>query len=121
EIGFGDGYGLHYLSPWAHQVTGVDIAPDNIPMAAVKYPAENLRFAQFDGMNFPFEKESFDVACSFQVIEHIPEPKLIEWLTGISDVLKKGGVFYVSTLNLATAMKPGAPYQKSVDHEKEFT
>jgi 2-polyprenyl-3-methyl-5-hydroxy-6-metoxy-1,4-benzoquinol methylase len=121
DVGFGDGYGMNYLSPFAHEVVGIDIAPDNIPLAQKKYPEKNLRFMQFDGANIPFEAGSFDVALSCQVIEHIPVPNLTGWLLEIARVLKKDGLLIVSTLNLSHAMKPGKPYHKNMDHEKEFT
>ncbi|HTL71530.1 MAG TPA: class I SAM-dependent methyltransferase [Candidatus Eisenbacteria bacterium] len=121
EIGFGDGYGMNYLADAAAEVTGLDIAPQNIPLARAKYPNPKLRFVHFDGGRFPFPDGSFDAACTFQVIEHVPEAALPFWLSEIRRVLKEGGQFYVSTLNLATAMKPGAPYEKNADHEKEYT
>lgn len=121
EVGFGDGYGMHYLADAATQVAGVDIAPENIPLAQRKYSAPNLKFLRFDGYKFPFPDESFDIVCTFQVIEHIPLNRMVEWLTEIKRVMKKDGRFYVSTMNLATAMKPGSPYTKNQDHEKEFT
>ncbi len=120
EVGFGDGYGMNYLSDTASQITGVDIAPNNIPLARAKYGKENLKFLHFDGYRFPFPDRSFDIVCSFQVIEHIPEGRLIEWLSEIKRVLKEEGSFYVSTLNLETAQKPGGAYHKNQDHEKEF-
>ncbi len=120
EVGFGDGYGMSYLAEVARHVSGVDIAPENIPLAKAKYPKENLSFVHFDGYHFPFKDKSFDFVCTFQVIEHIPETRLVEWLSEIKRVLKDDGSFYVSTLNLETAMKPGSVYEKNIDHEKEF-
>ena len=121
EIGFGDGYGMNYLSGTARELTGLDIIANNIPLAQKKYPKSNLKFVHFDGKRFPFSDKSFDIVGSFQVIEHIPEPALVAWLTDIRRVLKPGGSFYVSTLNLQTAQKPGVAYEKNQDHEKEFT
>ena len=120
EVGFGDGYGMAYLAERAKEVVGIDIASPNIPLAQAKYPLKNLRFSQYDGLNFPFPDETFDVVGTFQVIEHIPEDKLSEWLGEIKRVLKKDGLFCASTLNLKNALKPGVPYSKNVDHHKEF-
>jgi len=61
------------------------------------------------------------MVCSFQVIEHIPEDKLLPYLSAIKRVLKNTGKFYVSTLNLAYAMKSPLTYEKNADHCKEFT
>ncbi len=121
EVGFGDGYGAAYLAEGAAEVGGVDIVPGNAPRAQAKYPASNLVFRHFDGMRLPFPEGAFDAAVSCQVIEHVPEPQLPAWLSEIRRVLKPGGQFFVSTLNLDQAMKPGKPYQKLIYHEKEFT
>lgn len=42
-----------------------------------------------DAMNLPFKKNSFDVYCSFEVLEHISEPDKL--ISEASRVLKKGG------------------------------
>jgi len=121
EIGFGDGFGMKHLSGAAREVVGIDIAPDNIPLARAKYPQENLKFIRFDGIHFPFEDASFEAVISCQVIEHIPVANLLSWLREIARVLSPEGIFIVSTLNLERAMKPDNPYEKSRDHEMEFT
>jgi SAM-dependent methyltransferase len=121
EIGFGEGYGAHYLAEAAQQVTGVDIAPGNAERAAQKYQRPNLTFESIKGLHYRFADANFDAACSFQVIEHIPEPLLLTHLQEVRRILKRGGFYFVSTLNLANAMKPGKPYKKIPEHEKEFT
>jgi len=121
EIGFGDGYGSNELAGVAEEVVGIDITSANIPHATHKYPRPNLRFEQMDATALTFPAESFDLVCSFQVIEHIPEPLLPVFLREIFRVLRPGGIYCLSTLNLAHNMKPGQPYQKLSCHEKEFT
>lgn len=121
EIGFGDGYGAAYLAEAAREVTGVDIVAGNIPAAQAKYRNPQLKFLHFDGTCIPFPDGTFDAAGSFQVIEHVPEPQIVPWLAEIRRVLKPGGRFFVSTLNLEHNQKPGKPYQKLIYHEKEFT
>jgi SAM-dependent methyltransferase len=121
EIGFGDGYGSSYLAEVAQDVTGVDLAPGNIPRAHAKYPRANLHFLQMEATELDFPDCSFDVVGSFQVIEHIPEPRLPDYLNGIRRVLAPDGICCLSTLNLEHSMKPGRPYEKLCLHEKEFT
>lgn len=121
EVGFGDGYGSAYLARTAAQVHAADVVEGNVPRAQKKYRRPNLSFLHFDGLHLPFPDGEFDAAGSFQVIEHVPEPHLVQWLAEIRRVLKPGGTFYVSTLNLEHAQKPGKPYQKLIYHEKEFT
>ena len=121
EIGFGDGYGANYLAEAAAEVTGIDMAPGNIPRAQAKYPRPNLRFLHMEGTTLDFPDAAFDVVGSFQVIEHIPEARLGDHLSEVRRVLAPGGLYCVSTLNLAHNMKPGQPYEKLCYHEKEFT
>lgn len=121
EVGFGHGYGANYLAEMAREVVGVDLAPGNIPRAAAEYQRPNLRFHHMDATQLNFPNNSFDVVCSFQVIEHIPESLLSRYLSEMSRVLQPSGVCCISTLNLAHNMKPGKPYEKLVYHEKEFT
>jgi len=121
EIGFGDGYGAHFLAEIAREVTGIDMAPGNIPRAQAKYPRSNLRFLHMEGSELRFPDQSFDVVGSFQVIEHIPEAQLPKFLSEIHRVLGPQGLCCLSTLNLEHNIKPGKPYEKLCYHEKEFT
>ena len=121
EIGFGDGYGAAELAEVAVEVFGIDTTAPNIPRAQQKYGRPNLRFERMDGTTLDFPDRSFDLVCSFQVIEHIPEPLLPIYVGEIYRVLRIGGAACLSTLNLAHNMKPGQPYEKLHCHEKEFT
>ena len=120
EIGFGEGYGSHYLAEVASEVVGIDLAPGNIPRASAKYVRPNLHFLQMEATKLDVPDASFELVCSFQVIEHIPEPQLLSYLNEIFRVLRPSGLFCVSTLNLIHNMKPGRPYEKLIYHEKEF-
>ncbi len=121
EIGFGDGYGSNYLAEVAQEVTGIDMAPGNIPRAQEKYPRPNLHFVHMEGSQLSFPDGAFDVVGTFQVIEHVPEPDLMRFLTEIRRVLSPDGIACISTLNLEHNMKPGKAYEKMCMHEKEFT
>jgi Methyltransferase domain len=73
DVGFSDHeYGDYenYLEkhyPWPRQLTvlGTD-EPRECPK---KYP--DISFVRYDGELFPFETDSFDVACSNAVLEHV--------------------------------------------------
>lgn len=120
DIGFGDGHGSNYLAEVAREVTGIDCEEENVEPARNKYKKDNLKFKFMSGTELSFQDETFDIVCSFQVIEHIKEALLLNYLSEISRVLKPGGVYYVSTLNKEVSMKPGQPYNKNPYHEKEF-
>ncbi|AWK02990.1 class I SAM-dependent methyltransferase [Flavobacterium crocinum] len=46
----------------------------------------------WDGVNMPFESESFDVVMSTEVLEHVPDPDA--YLLEVKRVLKPGGLFF---------------------------
>lgn len=120
EIGCGSGYGAYYLSHLAKEVVAIDMDPAVIEQAPRLFRRPNLSYRLEQGTRLPFPDASFDCVASFQVIEHIPEPQLPQYLGEISRVLKPDGVFVVSTLNLDYNRKH-AGYEKPSFHEKEFT
>ncbi len=121
EVGCGDGYGSFYLAKIAREVIGIDYEDSVILQARDKYKKPNLSFMYMDAIKLQFEDGAFDIACSFQVIEHIPEDKLSEYLLEIKRVLKASGKFYLSTLNLEHSVKSPLTYKKNPAHCKEFT
>lgn len=121
EAGCGDGYGSAYLAQSAaSSVVGIDYEEAVIKDAKRKYQARNLEFVTMDALKLEFPGNSFDAACSFQVIEHIREGKLFEFLREIKRVLKEGGEFYLSTLNLEHNLKRGHTYKRHPAHVREF-
>ena len=51
-----------------------------------------------DVLHAPFSPESFDVITSFDVLEHLYQPR--EIMAKVSEWLKPGGIFYVSIPNI---------------------
>lgn len=121
EVGCGDGYGCAYLATVAREVIGIDSEEDTIFKAQNKYKLPNLSFRSVDATKLQFGDNSFDIVSSFQVIEHIPEDKLLQYLQEIKRVLKDNGKFYLSTLNLEHTIKSPLTYKKNLAHRKEFT
>ena len=120
EIGCGDGYGSFYLAEVAKEVIGIDYEEAVILQAQKKYKRANLSFIQMDAANLQFTDNSFEIVCSFQVIEHIAEDRLSRYLSEVSRVLKDEGKFYLSTLNVEHAVKSPLTYKKHPAHCKEF-
>ncbi len=121
EIGSGAGYGAYYLSQAAAGVVGVDLDEANIAQATRLFHRPNLTFLPMDATRLAFPEGTFDVVCSFQVIEHIEEDRLPIYLQEIARVLAPSGCFVVSTLNLEHNRKGKASYVKPSFHVKEFT
>lgn len=123
DAGTGDGYGAYYLSNVAREIIGIDIKEEPIEKARQNYAENNLKFLIKNVLYTDFPDGHFDIVISSQVIEHIEMDKLNQYLDELSRVLKKDGVFFVSTLNLIRNLKGRnlEKYDKSPHHVKEFT
>lgn len=122
EIGCGDGYGADLLASEdpSRQVTAVDLFEANVRAASARYPRPNLRFSVQEATALNLPDGSFDLVVSFQVIEHVPEARLPDYVRQVRRVLAAHGSACISTLNLRRARKPGQPYDRSPDHDREF-
>ncbi len=118
EIGCGEGYGSAIIAKKAGRVTAVDTAKDTVLHAAAKYAAVNLDFLVHDGVRLPFPDAGFDIAVSFQVIEHIADTAA--FVREAARVLKPGGRLYLTTPNRVHRLKEGQkPWYKF--HVREFS
>jgi len=122
DAGTSDGYGAYYLSESAKEIAGIDINIDRIGRAESAYKRNNLKFLVNDVLDIKFPNEYFDIVVSSQVVEHIELDKLDRYLSEINRVLKKGGLFFVITVNLINNLKGKSlqEYNKSPYHAKEF-
>ena len=117
EIGFGSGFGAYYLSQ--HGVKSVfAIDPDGraVDFARRNFRAKNLHFQKAKIEDLKISRK-FDVAVSFEVIEHLEKPEIM--LVKVKKLLKRSGIFLVSTPNRALSSydgdKPTNPY-----HVREY-
>ena len=91
----GEGYGAAILAAGgAASVTGVDIDAHVVDAAREKY---GLEFHASDVVDMPFADDSFDVAVSFETIEHVPDAA--KAVAELRRVLRPGGRLVVSTPN----------------------
>jgi len=121
DIACGEGYGSNLLAASAHLVNGVDIDQATINHASQKYKKENLSFIQGSVEKIPFEAATFDVAVSFETIEHTTEH--ISMLKEIKRVLKPGGLLLISTPDKKSySDMPGYknPFHKKELYKEEF-
>lgn len=103
DIGCGGGYGTHLLSKHAKNIVGLDIDKDTISKISNRYSSENCFFKLFDGTTIPYNDETFEVIVSFHVIEHIYDD--LNFISEIHRVLKKDGIFIISTPNKTLRVK----------------
>jgi len=93
DLGCGTGYGTAELASAGWRVVGMDrVAP------AARARSSSARFVRGDLEQLPFAARSFDTVTSFQVIEHLADPRA--YLAQIARVLAPGGVLLLSTPNL---------------------
>ena len=105
EVGSGEGYGTNLLSESAARVVGLDIDEATVEHASEKYASDKVRFALYDGSAIPFADDSFDLAVSFQVIEHIRDDA--GHVAEICRILKPGGILVLTTPNRNYRLHPG--------------
>lgn len=116
DIACGEGYGSHLLALQSATVTGIDIDTETIDAAKIKYKHPHLTFLQGDVENIPITNASFDVAVSFETLEHITAHH--KMVAELKRVLKPGGILLISTPDkLNYSDKPG--YHNSF-HKKEL-
>lgn len=97
DLGCGDGNSIDLfrgLDTGAHW-TGLDIMDS--PEVA-RRTRKDGDFRIFDGVEMPFENDSFDIVFSKQVFEHVRHPAPL--LTEVRRVLRQGGFFIGSTSHL---------------------
>jgi ubiquinone/menaquinone biosynthesis C-methylase UbiE len=124
EIGCGTGFGAAHLSQFTSKMVATDIWAEGVSHCQAKYKQDNLVFMLADGTKLPFEADSFDVVMSFHVIEHIEPESVSNYLSEIKRVLRRGGVFLVSTPNsrirLLPFQRPWNPAHKKEYNDKEL-
>ena len=93
----GEGYGSALLADAAEEVLGLDISPQAIAHARVRYGTRaNLRFDVADCTALDhLPSASFDLIASFETLEHVEAQERM--LDGFARLLKPGGLLLVST------------------------
>jgi ubiquinone/menaquinone biosynthesis C-methylase UbiE len=93
EVGCGTGLILDRVAATRRRVAGVDLSRAMLAKArARRHPV-----AQADALRLPFADGSFDVACSFKVLAHVPAIR--EALAEMARVVRPGGTLVVEFYN----------------------
>src|SRR5207244_12483798 len=85
----GVGYGSAYLAREARSVVGVDRDEGAIAYALRRYAGAGVEFRVCDLLELDLPDASFDTVCSFETIEHLPDPEA--FLDQVVRVLRPGG------------------------------
>jgi len=99
DAGCGTGYGSNILASRARHVSAIDLSAEAIDYCLTHYAAPNLDFVQMDVTQLGFHR-AFEVAVSFQVIEHLPDPGA--FLTSLKQAVTPGGTILLATPNVRT-------------------
>lgn len=121
DAGCGVGYGSYILEKYgkAKKIYGVDLSSDSIKYAQTKYFHKNIEYVRDDVLELKTVRDnSIDISVSFEVIEHINEQE--KFLAQVKRVLKKDGLFIVSTPNKYTYPK-GNPFHSKELYPEEFS
>lgn len=111
DVGCGTGYGTSLLSENAEAI-GIDISHEAIEFAKKHYGTK-AKFIIGSAESFPFDENTFDIVCAFEMVEHLKKAK--RFLKEVNRVLKGDGKFILSTPNRKYRLRVKSPY-----HFKEY-
>jgi len=98
DIGCGFGwFEINAVKRGVKEIVGVEASEADLQTARKSIKQNNVHFQVADAIDLPFENESFDTVVSWDVIEHIPRENESRMFSEARRVLKKDGVFYLST------------------------
>ena len=109
DLGCGEGTRLNYLVGKNKKGIGIDISRTAINLARKKY--SNLKFVQADLEKIPLKNDSFDLAYSAFVLEHISDPDKV--LNEGIRVIQKGGYFVLIAPNYGSPNRSSPPFRGS--------
>jgi ubiquinone/menaquinone biosynthesis C-methylase UbiE len=96
DFGCGDGTSLKYFRKHfpSCNLYGIDVSKESI-MVAEKLQLDKCQFEIYDGLNAPFDENSFDIVYLANVLHHIPDKHHNKVLTECRRILKIGGSIYI--------------------------
>ena len=110
ELGCGNGIAAMLLNLLGHDVIGTDISALFLEEAAqwqktaTRDGDHNLEYRVCDVLELPFPDETFDVVCSNELIEHLPDVETA--LSEMIRVTRKGGRIIICGPNLCSPLMP---------------
>jgi SAM-dependent methyltransferase len=119
DVACGEGYGTAAIAAaGAASVVGVDVDPEVCARAQRTYGVD-VRCGSADKL--PVADSSFDLAVSFETIEHLDSPE--RFVEEVARVLQPGGTFIVSTPNQPIYSGRGTSNQHHVHemNQSEFS
>lgn len=90
DLGCGTGQSINVFRKYDSQVVWKGLDIEDSPEVSQRQRAD-VEFYDFDGVNIPFDDETFDIVYSNQVFEHVRYPEQL--LAEVRRVLKPEGAF----------------------------
>jgi len=122
DIACGEGFGSRLLASSASLVLGIDNNGEIIEQAKERYRCDNLNFRHGVAEAIPCCDQSFDVAISFDTLEHLSEHE--RFVAELKRVLSPQGLLLISTPNkseyCAGISMPNPFHRRELEHD-EFT
>lgn len=103
DLGCGNGVSAKLLNQADFDVVGTDISPLFLKEAR-NWENRCLRYEVCDALELPFDNDAFDVICSNELVEHLPDVETA--LTEMGRVVRKGGRIVISGPNLCSPLIP---------------
>lgn len=103
DLGCGNGISARLLNQADFDVVGTDISPLFLEEAK-NWENPKLRYQVCDVVELPYENASFDVICSNELIEHLPDVETA--LTEMMRIVRKDGRIVLSGPNLCSPITP---------------
>lgn len=103
DLGCGNGISSRLLNQAGFDVVGTDISPLFLEEAR-NWENPKLRYQVCDVLELPFDNDSFDVICSNELIEHLPDVETA--LKEMIRVVRNGGKVVFSGPNLCSPLTP---------------
>lgn len=99
DVGCGGGLVCEPLCRLGAQVTGIDAAAANIPIAQIHSQDSNLDIEYLNATveTLAAQGRSFDLVLALEVIEHVKAPPA--FITALRQVMRDDGLMILSTLN----------------------
>jgi len=98
DIGCGFGwFELNAVGRGTRQIAGIEISSEDLKTAKKNVKDKRVDFKIGGALKLPFKDNYFDTVVAWEVIEHIPKNTEEKMFKEIKRVLKKKGVFYLST------------------------
>lgn len=111
DIGGGAGYYGHWLQEMGHEVTLVDLTPENIHLAKIISAEKNIKLREYlvgDATNLPLPAESFDLVLLMGPLYHLTEKTdRVKAIKEAGNILKPGGTLISAIISRYASVMDG--------------